>query len=70
MNHASLSCRLNKHIPLILVGHPQSQNMLLIISYSLRPIILFVIIDESRHIFVIDTSVLAKSNMDRREYKS
>jgi hypothetical protein len=30
--------------------------------YSLRPIILFIIIDVSRHILVIDTSVLARSN--------
>jgi hypothetical protein len=35
--------------------------------YSLRPIILFTSIDVSRHILVIDTSVFAKSNMDRRE---
>jgi hypothetical protein len=35
--------------------------------YSLRSIILFANIDVSRHILVIDTSVLAKSNMDRRE---
>jgi hypothetical protein len=38
-------------------------------NYSLRPIILFANIDVSRHLLVIDTSVLAKSNMDRREYK-
>jgi hypothetical protein len=37
------------------------------IQYSLRPIILFANIDVSRHILVIDTSVFAKSNMDRRE---
>jgi hypothetical protein len=37
--------------------------------YSLRPIILFANVDVSRHILVVDTSVLAKSNMDRREYK-
>jgi hypothetical protein len=36
--------------------------------YSLRSIILFANMDVSRHILVIDTSVLAKSNMDRREY--
>jgi hypothetical protein len=37
--------------------------------YSLRSIILFVNIDVSRYILVVDTSVLAKSNMGRREYK-
>jgi hypothetical protein len=37
-------------------------------SYSLRSIILFANIDVSRHILVVDTSVLAKSNMGRREY--
>jgi hypothetical protein len=36
--------------------------------YSLRPIILFINIDVSRHILVVDISVLAKSNMNRREY--
>jgi hypothetical protein len=36
--------------------------------YSLRPIILFANIDVSRHILVVDTSVLGKSNMDEREY--
>jgi hypothetical protein len=36
--------------------------------YSLRPILLFTNTDVSRHILVIDTSVLAKSNMGRREY--
>jgi hypothetical protein len=35
--------------------------------YSLRSIILFANIDVYRHILVVDTSVLAKSNMDRRE---
>jgi hypothetical protein len=35
--------------------------------YSLRPIILFVNTDVSRHILVIDTFVFAKSNMGRRE---
>jgi hypothetical protein len=34
--------------------------------YSLRPIILFANIDVSGHVLVIDTSVLAKSNMGRR----
>jgi hypothetical protein len=38
-----------------------------ILFYSLRPIILFANIDVSRHILVIDISVLAKSNMGRRE---
>jgi hypothetical protein len=36
--------------------------------YPLRPILLFVNIDVSRHILVIDISVLTKSNMGRREY--
>jgi hypothetical protein len=36
-------------------------------KYSLRPIILFTNVDVSRHILVIDTSVLAKSNIGRRE---
>jgi hypothetical protein len=35
---------------------------------SLRHIILFTNIDVSRHILVIDTSVLTKSNMSQREY--
>jgi hypothetical protein len=38
-------------------------------NYSLQPIILFANIDVSRHILVIDTSVLAKSIMGRREHK-
>jgi hypothetical protein len=38
------------------------------LSYSLRLIILFVNIDVSKHILVIDTSVLVKSNMERKEY--
>jgi hypothetical protein len=38
------------------------------LSYFLRPIILFANMDVSRHILVIDTFILAKSNMDRREY--
>jgi hypothetical protein len=33
-----------------------------------RPIILFVNIDISRHILVVDTSIFAKSNMGRREW--
>jgi hypothetical protein len=37
------------------------------IFYSLRSIILFASIDVSRHILAIDTSVLVKSNMGRRE---
>jgi hypothetical protein len=40
----------------------------LIQRYSLRPIILFTNMDVSRHILMVDTSVLAKSNMGRREY--
>jgi hypothetical protein len=35
--------------------------------YSLRPILPFINIGVSRHILVVDTSVLTKSNMDRRE---
>jgi hypothetical protein len=38
------------------------------IVYSLQPIILFANIDVSRHILVVDTSLLAKGNMDWREY--
>jgi hypothetical protein len=38
-------------------------------SYSLRPIILFANIYVSRHLLVVDTSVLAKSNMGWREYQ-
>jgi hypothetical protein len=37
--------------------------------YSLPSIILFANIDVSRYILVVDTSVLWKSNMGRREYK-
>jgi hypothetical protein len=37
-------------------------------KYSLRPILFFTNIDVSRHILVVDTSVLAKSIIDRREY--
>jgi hypothetical protein len=36
--------------------------------YSLRLIILFANMNVSRHILMIDTSVLAKSNIGRREY--
>jgi hypothetical protein len=36
--------------------------------YSLRPIILFAKVDIFRHILVVDTYILAKSNMGRREY--
>jgi hypothetical protein len=35
--------------------------------YSLRPILLFVNTDVSRHIFVVDTSLLAMSIMGQRE---
>jgi hypothetical protein len=42
-------------------------NFLINYIYSLRPIILFANIDISRHILVVDTSILAKSNMGRRE---
>jgi hypothetical protein len=34
--------------------------------YFLRPIILFANTDVSRHVLVIDTSILAKCNMGRR----
>jgi hypothetical protein len=37
--------------------------------YSLRLIVLFANMNVSRHILVLDTSILAKSNMGRREYK-
>jgi hypothetical protein len=36
--------------------------------YSLQPIILFAKIDVSEHILVLDTSILAKSNIGWREY--
>jgi hypothetical protein len=39
----------------------------LVVSYSLRPILLFANTNVPRHILVIDTSVLAKSIMNRRE---
>jgi hypothetical protein len=37
-------------------------------SYSLRPVILFASINVFRYILVVDTSILAKSNMGRRKY--
>jgi hypothetical protein len=37
-------------------------------QYSLRPIILFANMNISKYILVVDISVLAKSNMSRREY--
>jgi hypothetical protein len=36
--------------------------------YSLRLILLFTNMDVSRYILVVDTSILVKSNMGRREY--
>jgi hypothetical protein len=36
--------------------------------YSLWPILLFANTDISRHILVVGISILAKSNMNRREY--
>jgi hypothetical protein len=36
--------------------------------FSLRPILIFANIDVSRNILVIDTSILAKSNMGQRDY--
>jgi hypothetical protein len=36
-------------------------------NYSLRSIILFANMNVSRYILVLDTSVLTKSNMNRRE---
>jgi hypothetical protein len=36
--------------------------------YSLRSILLYANIDVSRHILVVDTFILAKSNMGRRKY--
>jgi hypothetical protein len=63
---------------MLLFSHTRffSENYLYILSsvytnkklYSLRPIILFANVDVSRYILVVDTSVLAKSNMGRREY--
>jgi hypothetical protein len=44
------------------------RNVILLTNYSLRPILLFASMDVSRHILVLDTSILAKSNMGRREY--
>jgi hypothetical protein len=38
------------------------------VIYSLGSIILFANVDISRYILIIVTSVLAKSNMDQREY--
>jgi hypothetical protein len=38
-------------------------------NYSLQPILFIVNIDVSRHILVLDTSVFAKCNMGRREYR-
>jgi hypothetical protein len=38
------------------------------ILYSLRPILLFASMNISRHILELDTSILMKSNMGRREY--
>jgi hypothetical protein len=43
-------------------------SILDVITYSPRPIILFAKMDVSRHILVVDTSILAKSNMGQREY--
>jgi hypothetical protein len=37
-------------------------------NYSLRPVLLFANMDVSRHILVVDTSILVKSNMGQREY--
>jgi hypothetical protein len=37
-------------------------------NYSLRPILLFANTDVSTTKMCLDTSVLAKSNTDRREY--
>jgi hypothetical protein len=35
------------------------------LCYSLRPILLFANTDVYRHILVVDTSILAKNDMDR-----
>jgi hypothetical protein len=43
--------------------HVDTPRVILHFSYSLRPILLFGNIDVSRHILVINTYVLAKSNM-------
>jgi hypothetical protein len=47
---------------------PPSSSRPLTKTYSLRSIILFANTNVSRHILVVDTSILAKSNMGRREY--
>jgi hypothetical protein len=36
-------------------------------TYSFRPIILFANVDVSRHILMVEISILAKSNMGRRK---
>jgi hypothetical protein len=36
-------------------------------SYSLRPTLLFASMDVSKYILKLDTSILAKINMDRRK---
>jgi hypothetical protein len=53
-------------ITLVIVNHREYH---IITSYFLWFIILSVNIDVSRHILVIDTFLLAKGNMGRREYK-
>jgi hypothetical protein len=45
----------------------EEQVRTLLLSLSLRSIILFASIDVSRYILMIDTSILVKSNMSRRE---
>jgi hypothetical protein len=49
--------------------HPRAScHYVMIFFYSLRPIILFVNMNVSRLILVVDTFILTKSNMGEREY--
>jgi hypothetical protein len=74
LNYSAGSTRVNSgYISLasgrhILIRLTLARKELLEQQYSLRSIILFANIDVSRHILVVDTSVLAKSNLDWREY--
>jgi hypothetical protein len=60
----------NKNTNHVLPSLIISVNILVRLYYYLRPILLFANMDISRHILMIDPSVLAKSNMDRRDYKN
>jgi hypothetical protein len=75
ISHLSWSSDLVAVYPISTKSHGKKQppsviacDLNLPITYSLRSIILFVNIDVFRHILIIDTSVLAKSNIGRREY--